>query len=380
MGGAPITATEGSIISLSASATDPSAPDVAAGFTYAWTVTRTKNGTTSAYATGAGPSFAFTADDDGAYAVTLTATDKDGGSGSTSATVNVTNVAPIVTLGTPAAGAVYTVNTAVTLTGTFSDPGSADRHGAVWTITGPGQAPITVAGTIAANGRVTASYIFTAAGTYQVSLTVTDSDGAPGSATAVAAVQAAAVVGDDCGAEVTGGGWFDSPCGASAADPTFAGKANLGFNAQHKKGRSTPTGQLQFNAGKLNFHSTAYESLVITGSRAQLKGTGTVNGRGTYAFVLTVTGGGRAGVPDRVRIRIWNPATGAAVYDNLTGAPDTADPVAPLRGGNVTIHTPKQSDCGCGHDDDDHDDDHGHGEDDDKCDDDGGGRKAGSKS
>ena len=74
----PITAgAEGTAVSLSGSATDPSAADTAAGLALAWSVT--KNG--SAFATGSGPSFAFTPDDNGSYAVTLTATDKDGGVG-----------------------------------------------------------------------------------------------------------------------------------------------------------------------------------------------------------------------------------------------------------------------------------------------------------
>jgi hypothetical protein len=33
--------------------------------------------------------------------------------------------------------------------------------------------------------------------------------------------------------------------------------------------------------------------------------------------------------PDRVRLKIWNRATGAVIYDNQPGAPDEADATRP---------------------------------------------------
>ena len=58
------------------------------------------------------------------------------------------------------------------------------------------------------------------------------------------------------------------------------GKANFGFVSKYQKGAKVPTGEteFQFKAGDLNFHSTAYEWLVIAGAKAQYKGIGTVNG------------------------------------------------------------------------------------------------------
>ncbi len=41
---------------------------------------------------------------------------------------------------------------------------------------------------------------------------------------------------------------------------------------------------------------------------------------------------------DRFRIKIFDLATGAIVYDNMRGASDTADPVTALGSGSIIIH------------------------------------------
>lgn len=145
---------------------------------------------------------------------------------------------------------------------------------------------------------------------------------------------------------VTGGGWITSPAGAFAADPLLTGKATFGFVSKYVKGKTLPTGntEFQFKAGNLNFSSTAYEWLVVSGARAQYKGSGTINGSGDYRFLLTaidgdLPGGGGA---DKFRIRIWNNAGGGLVYDNMLNAPDSADPTTTLGGGSIVIHVPKK--------------------------------------
>ena len=140
---------------------------------------------------------------------------------------------------------------------------------------------------------------------------------------------------------VTGGGWINSPAGAYTVDPLLAGRASFGFVSKYQKGKSTPSGstQFQFQAGNLSFTSTSYQWLVVSGARAQFKGSGTINGTGSYDFLLTaidgsVAGGGGA---DKFRIKITS-SSGGLVYDNMLNAPDTSDPTTLLGGGNIQIH------------------------------------------
>jgi hypothetical protein len=154
------------------------------------------------------------------------------------------------------------------------------------------------------------------------------------------------VVYDPDGGFVTGGGWIESPAGAYAADATLTGRANFGFVSKYKKGATVPSGQteFQFKVADLNFHSDAYEWLVVAGSRAQYKGTGTINGNGNYGFLLTAVDGQRpgGGGVDRFRIKIWDRDNGdALVYDNQLGDSDDAAMTTSLGGGSIVIHAKK---------------------------------------
>jgi hypothetical protein len=139
---------------------------------------------------------------------------------------------------------------------------------------------------------------------------------------------------------VTGGGWIMSPAGAYVDAPAMTGKATFGFVSKYKKGATVPEGntEFQFHAAGFNFKSTSYEWLVVSGSRAQYKGVGTVNGVPGYGFMLTAIDGS----PDKFRIKVWSVATGDTVYDNQMGGADTADPTTALAGGSVVIHSTKK--------------------------------------
>ncbi|HEY4888728.1 MAG TPA: PKD domain-containing protein, partial [Candidatus Dormibacteraeota bacterium] len=179
--GAPATALEGATVSLTGSATSPSAGDT---FTYSWTVT--KNG--GAYASGTGASFSFQPDDEGAYAVSLQATDDGGFSGTASATVNGTNVAPTATITSvsPSAAPVLVSQEQVTFAGHFSDPGVGDSHTVTWTF-GDGATSTT---SFAAGGGAdfSVSHAYAKAGTYSVGLAVVDDDGGLGKASTTVVV------------------------------------------------------------------------------------------------------------------------------------------------------------------------------------------------
>ncbi|HUQ09404.1 MAG TPA: DNA/RNA non-specific endonuclease [Steroidobacteraceae bacterium] len=124
-------------------------------------------------ATGEGISVTHVYAQDGVYTARLTVTDNDGLTGSEVITVTVANVAPVVAAvpdATLNAGATYTVN------GTFTDPG-ADA----WTATviwGDGSAPEQVPVGAGGSRGFTLTHVYTAGGSYPVTIRVADDDAA----------------------------------------------------------------------------------------------------------------------------------------------------------------------------------------------------------
>jgi len=271
---------------------------------------------------------AITCTDNGTAVVKLTATESGvgGKSGSDTANVTIANVPPAITSFTCPTDPIA-VGTPVTLTGTYTDAGSADTHTGLisW-----GDA--TTSTPAASGGSVSDSHLYSAAGIYTPSLTVTDDDGGADTETCEYVV-----VYDPSAGFVTGGGWINSPTGAYVPDPALTGKATFGFVSKYKKGANTPDGttEFQFHAAGLNFKSTAYQWLVVSGSKATYKGWGTINGGGSYGFLLSAVDG----TPDKFRIKIWDVGTGDIVYDNNLNGGDDADPATALGGGSIVIHT-----------------------------------------
>lgn len=181
------------------------------------------------------------------------------------------------------------------------------------------------------------SHTYANTGVYTVTLTLTDAAGETASA-----ISGYVVIYDPSAGFVTDGGWINSPAGAYTADPSLTGKATFGFISKYQKGANIPTDNtaFQFKVANLNFSSTAYDWLVVAGAKAQYKGTGTINGIGSYRFMLTATDGqinGGGGV-DKFRIKIWDLASDQVVYDNQLGAGDDAFPTTTIQGGSIVIH------------------------------------------
>jgi hypothetical protein len=187
----------------------------------------------------------------------------------------------------------------------------------------------------------TANHTFTQAGVYTVTATVDNEGAFPDSDSVMI------VIFDPSAGFVTGGGTIASPAGAYVADPSLTGLANYGFVSRYKKGQNVPDGQTEFKLhfADFEFHSTSYQWLVVAGSKAQYKGTGTVNGIGSFGFLLTAVDGqlNNTGV-DKFRIKIWDMDNGdAVVYDNGLGASediDSANP-QPINSGSIVIHKGK---------------------------------------
>jgi len=247
-----------------------------------------------------------------------------------------------VTITGPASGALFATGTPVNFTGSFTD-NAGDTHTAQWSF-GATTAPGSVT---EATGAVTKSYTFSTPGVYYVKLKVTDQAGGSGTATTVNGLDAMVVIYDPKEGYVTGGGWINSPAGAYPANPALTGKASFGFVSKYQRGLAVPSGstEFQFQAGKLNFHSTSNDWLVISGAKAQYKGSGTIGGAGDYGFLISVVDGAMngGGGTDKFRIKITDKTSGGVVYDNQLGASDTTSASTVIAGGSIVIHFSSKS-------------------------------------
>jgi Concanavalin A-like lectin/glucanases superfamily/HYR domain/PKD domain len=270
--------------------------------------------------------------------VSCSASDRAGNVATGQFSVTVRTTPPVMTGVSGPTGPV-SVNATATISATFVDEGHNDVHTAVvdW---GDGTVePCTIS---ESNGSGTAncSHPYSTAGVYTVGVSVTDN-----TSLSTAGSYRYIVVFDPDGGFVTGGGWINSPVGAYVADSTLTGKATFGFVSKYQKGATVPSGQtqFQFHAASFDFTSTAYDWLVVSGAKAQYKGTGSVNGSGaTYSFLLTATDGdvsGGGGI-DKFRMKIWIKETGTTVYDNVLGGSNDIDAANPqtLGGGSILVH------------------------------------------
>ena len=325
--------TEGLSFVLSLSNASDAPEDLAAGFGFAFDC-----GAGAGYAQASdAPSAACPTSDNGEISVKAKVMDKDGGVSEYTATVTVTNVAPRVTSISLPLDPVA-IGTPVQLGASFFDVGLADTHTGSFEL---GVGGPDVAGAVT-SGSLSATVTFAHAGVYTIVARVTDDDGGVGSLSSASTVPAFVVVYDPSGSFVTGGGWISSPAGAYAAEPSFAGKASFGFVAKYKPGASLPSGntEFQFKAGNLNFKSTSYEWLVVSAAHAKYKGEGTINGGGSYGFMITAVDGDSpgSGEADGFRIKIWEVSSGAVVYDNKMGEDDGSHAATLLGGGSIVIH------------------------------------------
>ena len=314
--------------------------------TYAWNFSgaRDAGGALLTEATGPAPEHAFA--DDGAFTVTLTVTDPAGASHTASRPVTIQNAAPRILMVTGLATDPIALGEAtMTVAASFADAGIHDTHQSPATTIEWGDGAVSSAAngltltepTASAAGNIAATHTYAAPGVYTVTTTVTDDAGASDRS-----IHRYVVVYDASGGFVTGGGWITSPDGAcTVCGETGADRASFGFVSRYLPGATAPSGSTEFTfrAGGFTFRSGSHDWLVVAGARAQFKGEGAVNGKAGYGFLLTaVDGSTSGGGGDRFRIKIWDRATGAVVYDNQRGAAEDAEATTALEGGSIVIH------------------------------------------
>ena len=270
----------------------------------------------------------------GSFTVKVTVADGVGTPQSQTAAIYINNVAPTVnsvTVNNP----MNSVNSSVTATVAFSDPGTSDTYTLVWDW-GDGATSQTTA-TETGNGTGTAStnHSYTTAGVYTVNVKVVDKDNAFGTGT-----YQFVTVYDPNGSFLTASGTFTSPQGAIVNNPSATGDMKFGVNAKYVAGNSTPNGKikLDFRGGDFSFNTTSYNWLVIQNNVAYLSGAGTINGSGNYNILLTGFDGNQTNTSDAIRVQITDPSTNTVVYDNEPGSPTYSYPLTPVTKGSVKIH------------------------------------------
>ncbi len=328
-------------VQFTANATDPNGDPL----TYAWDFGDASSGNNTS--TLANPAHTYA--QNGSYVAWLTVSD-----GTNTAaywlTISVVDATPPTVTNLQAVPSPVATNAPVVLQALAVDPlaSGSPIAGAAYTLDGANFLPMLPQdGTFNTCSEAVVADLgpFSSAGVYTIQVRAWDQQGNIGQSDSLFLP-----VYDPSAGFVTGGGWINSPPGAfHPALVEFAdvsGKATFGFVSKYQKGANVPTGntEFQFKAGNLNFKSTAYQWLVVAGARAQFKGWGTINGEGSYAFLLTaidgqVTGGGGL---DRFRIKIWDETSGVVVYDNQAGTAENA-PLSDwtiIQGGSIVIHKP----------------------------------------
>lgn len=220
--------------------------------------------------------------------------------------LDLTNADPVVGTVTGPSAAV-SVGAPAGVSATFTDADPLDTHTATvaW---GDGQSS---AGTVT-GGTVSGSHVYTAAGIYTVTVTVTDQWGNADSGTTTV------VVYDRAAGFATGGGTIASPVGALASDPSHRGKGSLQLSVAYPSGATVPTGSFTYSLAGTTFAvaTTTFDWLVVTGTTATFSAPVTVNGQAGYRAVVTVTD---AGKNDTFRLVVTG-AGGSAAYDSGTQA------------------------------------------------------------
>ncbi|MEU4806933.1 PKD domain-containing protein [Actinosynnema sp. NPDC023587] len=184
-GGGPYSGQEGTPVALAGTVVDPDGPSLAVQWS-ATPLSGVDPGTTCAFSAPTSLNTTVTCNDDGMWTLVLTANDSLHPAVVATTTLTLSNVAPQVSISSPANGTQVLRNTPVTVTAPFTDIATHDTH--TCTVDFADGTPV-VNGSVAqgaGSGTCTAAHSYTGVGSHNVLVTVTDDDG--GSATAVVTI------------------------------------------------------------------------------------------------------------------------------------------------------------------------------------------------
>lgn len=247
----------------------------------------------------------------GSAIVTVSIYGSAGTYGSSSKSVNVTNVAPVFTKVTIPSTA--KIGTAVSVSATFTDPGTSETYQAVLTW-GDGT---TTSILLAANTRsFTANHTYSTVGLHYPYVQLGDSADTINYDSKLAVYDPARTV--------AGSGTFPSWAGSCTLSTKCATASTGSFSlaASYAKGATKPTVSFGFTVNGLAFAASGADWLIAVNGTAEIQGTGTVNGVSGYKFGIVATDAN----PDTLTIAIQD-SKGKVVYSN-TGA---------LKTGSITI-------------------------------------------
>jgi hypothetical protein len=307
--GADATTTEGGSAQLAGSASD-SDP-----LTTTWTAAPGAGvdaGASCSFGDASAPSTTVTCDDDGVWTITLTASDGVNPPVSDALTLTVSNVPPTVVIDAPADMSIVDLGATVGLSAAVADPGTHDvlTCSIDW---GDGSPPATST----ANGSCTGQHGYAAAGTFSITVTVTDDD--LGQASASVRVVAQDVPDTSPKVKITGAGVVK----------TAHGKAGFELFAR-SDGAGRLSGKLELTTRRGVFVGKTVTSLSVNGRTATWTGTGSWKGKGGYTFTASITDG-----PTKRR-HSWGVDTAAFVVKDRNGVV-VLEASGPVKSGEVTI-------------------------------------------
>ena len=235
----------------------------------------------------------------GSSIVTISVYGSAGTYGTSSKTISVTNVGPTFTKVT--IPPTVKLGTALTVTGTFTDPGTSETYQLTYTWD---DGTTTTVQLTAGMRSFSASHTFAKPGAYSVNVALGDGDWV---------YYNSGVAVYDPARSATGSGTFASPSGACHLSSKCGGASTgtFAFNAGYAKGATKPTASFTFSVAGLSYSASAVDVFIGVDGTITMWGTGTLNCVGGYRFTLEAVDG----KPDSIFISVID-SKANVIYEN----------------------------------------------------------------